>query len=145
MLYFGKSAYARGDFDNALDLFLEALNSAKDEHGAEAQFLLAEILYHQNKYTESNEALYELHRSFSGFQVWYDRSFLQIAENFIGLGETFQAKQTLNSLMENSSLSYIVEQAMQKNKSMADTEALEIENEDQPEADTVNQNNDNDN
>jgi TolA-binding protein len=145
LLFFGKSAYARGDFDSALDLFLETLNSAKDEHGAEAQFLLAEILYHQNKYTESNEALYELHRSFSGFQVWYDRSFLQIADNFIGLGETFQAKQTLNSLMENSSLNSIVEQANQKLKSIEDTEASEIENEDQPEVDTVKQNKDNDN
>lgn len=145
LLFFGKSAYARGDFDSALDLFLETLNSAKDEHGAEAQFLLAEILYQQNKYTESNEALYELHHTFSGFQVWYDRSFLQIADNFIGLEETFQAKQTLNSLIENSSLSFIVEQARQKLKSIEDTEASEIENGDQPEADTVNQNNDNGN
>jgi len=145
LLFYGKSAYARGDFDNALDFFLETLNSAKDEHGAEAQFLLAEILYQQEKYTESNEALYELHRSFSGFQGWYDRSFLQIADNFIGLGEIFQAKQTLNSLIENSSLSYIVEQAIQKIRSIEASETSEIENEDQPEADTVNQNNDNGN
>jgi len=34
---------------------------------------------------------------------------------------------------------------MQKLKSIEDTEASEMENEDQPEADTVNQNNDNGN
>ena len=39
LLYLGKSAYSRGDFEKATDYFIEALNSAKDINGAEAQYL----------------------------------------------------------------------------------------------------------
>src|SRR5690606_10777842 len=42
-LYLGKSAMARGDLDTAKDEFLNTLNTARDEYGAEAKYLLAKI------------------------------------------------------------------------------------------------------
>src|SRR5690606_32691062 len=41
-LYLGKVAYQRGDHEQAIDDFLKTLNAAKDESGAEAQYLMAE-------------------------------------------------------------------------------------------------------
>ena len=49
-LYLGKTAFARGDYDAAKDEFLNTLNTAKDEFGAEAKFLLAQTFYLQKEY-----------------------------------------------------------------------------------------------
>ena len=113
-LYLGKSAYERQDYETATDYFLQTLNTAKDEHGAEAQYLLAHIQHRKSEYAQSNETLYDLNSKFGAYDFWLGKSFLLIADNYIGLGETFQAKATLNSVIENSPNEIIVEQAKRK-------------------------------
>lgn len=129
MLYQGKVAYEKENYDKAIDSFLKTLNTAKDEYGAEAQYLMALIQYDQEKYAESIETLYDLNKNFSLYENWLGLSFLLIAENYIALEENFQAKATLNSLIENSPLPSIREQAEQKlqalDKMEADKEAEE--------------------
>ena len=110
-LFIGKSAYFRGDYNGAEVQFRELKDQAKDANAAEANYLLAEIFHNKSEFEASNELLYELHANFSSYQEWYDRSYLLIAENFIGLEEYFQAMETLNSLIENSEFDEIKEQA----------------------------------
>ena len=82
--------------------------------------MLAEIQHLQGNYSQSNETLYELHRSFNSYEIWYDRSYLLIADNFISLQEAFQAKQTLQSLIDNSKLSFIIELAKARLKELVE-------------------------
>ncbi len=138
-LFLGKSAYAKGDYATALDHFINTINTAKDIYGAEAQFLTAEIQNLQEEYKQSNETLFELHKSFNNYEIWYDRSFLLIAENFVALDETFQAEQTLQSLIENSQLSFIVEQARARLKEIEEAEEEELQPQNPP--DSTNNNN----
>ncbi len=49
-LYLGKTAMARGDSTSAKDEFLNTLNAAQDEYGAEAKYLLAQLFYNQKAY-----------------------------------------------------------------------------------------------
>jgi tetratricopeptide (TPR) repeat protein len=123
MLYQGKAAYQRGNDEKAIDNFLKTLNTAKDEYGAEAQYLMAKIQYDQGKHAESIETLYDLNKNFSLYENWLGKSFLLIAENYIALEENFQAKATLNSLIENSPLPDIREQAKQKLRVLGEVEA----------------------
>ncbi|WKN32036.1 tetratricopeptide repeat protein [Porifericola rhodea] len=123
MLYQGKVAYANENYEKAIDSFLKTLNTAKDEYGAEAQYLMAKIQYDQEKYAESIETLYDLNKNFSLYENWLGLSFLLIAENYIALEENFQAKATLTSLIENSPLPSIREQAEQKLQALDEMEA----------------------
>ena len=123
MLYQGKAAYERENYEKAIDSFLKTLNSAKDEYGAEAQFLIAQIQHDQGKYVESIETLYDLNKNFSLYENWLGKSFLLIADNYIALDENFQAKATLNSVIENSPLPDIREQAQQKLNALNEMEA----------------------
>lgn len=131
MLYKGKAAYERENYDKAVDNFLLTLNTAKDEYGAEAQYMLAKIQHEQAKYAESIETLYDLNKNFSIYENWLGLSFLLIADNYIAMDETFQAKATLNSLIENSPLPDIREQAQQRLQALeqmeAEKEAAEME------------------
>ncbi len=123
MLYQGKAAYERENYEKAIDSFLKTLNTAKDAYGAEAQFLMAKIQFDQGKYVESIETLYDLNKNFSIYEDWLGKSFLLIADNYIALEENFQAKATLNSVIENSPLPYIREQAQQKLNVLNEMEA----------------------
>lgn len=99
-LYLGKAAYEQGNFEVAKDEFLNTLNTAKDEFGAEAQYLLGKIFYEQEAYQKSIEALIELNNSFNVYKEWVGRSYLLLADNYIALEDYFQAKGTLRSVIE---------------------------------------------
>lgn len=113
-LYIGKSYLSMGNTENAIDYFLNTVNTAKDIYGAEAQYLIARIFHDQGDYQRSNEALFSLNENYGIYEEWIGKSFLLIAENFIALNELFQAKATLNSLIEKSPIEEIVDQARQK-------------------------------
>lgn len=118
LLFGGKIAYAQGDYNKAIDEFLKTLNSAKDENGAEAQYLLGEAQYKQKQYKQSLESMFELNKSFAAYEKWRGRAFLLIADNYAALDEVFQAKATLNSIIENSPDKEIVALAREKLKAL---------------------------
>lgn len=133
-LFLGKAAYSQGNSQEAMDYFLTTLNTAKDENGAEAQWLVAEIQYKNGEYTTSIETLYDLNTNFSAYEFWLGKSFLLIADNYIALEENFQARATLNSLVERSPLEEIVEMAKRKLRDMDEAQASQS---DEPEVDTT--------
>ncbi len=114
MLMRGKCAYEMGNPEAATDYFLSTLNTAQDENGAEAQYMLAKIQYDQEQYQQSNETLYDLNNRFGNYGKWLGNSFLLISDNYLGLGEIFQARATLQSIIENAPEQDIVEKARQK-------------------------------
>jgi len=113
-LYLGKAAMKAGDLENAQDEFINTLNTAKDEYGAEAQYLLGELLYKQGEYQKSIEALIELNSSFNIYKEWVGKSYLLLADNYVALDDFFQAKGTLQSIIEKFPLETIKEKARQK-------------------------------
>ncbi len=101
-LFRGKVAMAQNDYERATEEFLATLNTAKDASGAEAQYLLGEVLYKEKKHRESLDALYRLNQNFPQYQRWKDRGFLLIADNFSALGDKYQATATLKSIIAES-------------------------------------------
>src|SRR5690606_30642329 len=113
-LYLGKTAYLRGDLETAKDEFLNTLNTAQDEYGAEAKYLLAEIQYKQKAYKQSYETLLGLSEDFSAYDEWVGKAFLLMADNFIAMNEIFQARATLQSLVDNFPLQSVRDAAITK-------------------------------
>ena len=113
-LYLGKAYLEKGDFDNAIDYFLNTVNTAKDAHGAEAQYHIASIYHDQGNYKRSNEALFNLNDTYGIYEEWIGKSFLLIAENFIAMDELFQAQATLNSVIEKSPVESITKLAKER-------------------------------
>tara|TARA_Y100000748_G_scaffold71012_1_gene58205 strand:+ start:3838 stop:6771 length:2934 start_codon:yes stop_codon:yes gene_type:complete len=102
-----KSFIDKGNFSNAIDMLLTTINLVKDESAVEANYLLAKIFYDQSLETQALETLYSLNENFSNYDYWVGRSYLLIAEIFISMGESFQAKATLESLLENTEINEI--------------------------------------
>ena len=113
-LYLGKVAMQQGQRQQAIDYFKQVIANSKDSHAAEAQYLLA-MLYHQaGDYEASLETLFELNKQFSNYQAWTGEAFLLIADNYNALNELFQAKATLQSIIEHATDQVIVAKAQQK-------------------------------
>ncbi len=121
-LYLGKAAYAEGDFNNAIDEFLTTLNTSKDAYGAESQYMIGLIFHQQKQYRQSNNTLFEVNENFSAYSEWLGKTFLLMADNYVALEELFQAKATLNSVIENATITEIVDQAKAK---LVEVEKLE--------------------
>ncbi len=121
-LYLGKSAMAKGDYETAKDEFLTTLNTAHDEYGAEAKYLLGEIFYLSKESKQCYETLIALKSDFSMYEEWVGKSFLLLADNYLATGETFQAKGTLKSLIENFPRQEVRDLAMEKLKAIEQDE-----------------------
>ncbi|RAV97995.1 tetratricopeptide repeat protein [Pseudochryseolinea flava] len=133
-LYLGKSAMSRGDYEVAKDEFLNTLNAASDEYGAEAKYLLGLIFYNQKQYKQSYETLISLNNDFSTYELWVGKSFLLLAENYAAQNDIFQARATLQSLIDRFPLQNIKDEA---SKRLKEIDAAELEKQKKAEADTL--------
>ncbi len=101
-LYQGKVPFDRGDFTKALEEFKKVAAANKDEYGAEAKYWIAMIQYRDKKYTEAEATVFELSKQFEGIDFWRVRSFILLADVYMGMNEKSQAVATLQSIIENS-------------------------------------------
>jgi TolA-binding protein len=118
MLTTGKTWYAQEDYGKATDAFLNTVNAAKDEYGAEAQYLIGEAQYKQKEYKQSLESLFLVNENFAAFEKWRGRAFLLIADNYVALDEAYQAKATLQSIIENATDKEIIAEAKARLKAL---------------------------
>ena len=125
-LFEGKAYFAKGDYESADVQFQKTTSIANDEYGAEAQYLIGEIKYLTKEYDASNEALYIVTQKYGNYSEWLDKSFLLIADNFTGKGEYFQARATLESIIENTTSKITKSKAQQ---SLDNLTKLEMNNE----------------
>ena len=110
-LLIGKSYLDKNEINDGVDYLLSTINLAKDVSGAEAQYLLANLFYEQNQLNQALETLYLLNENFPEFNYWRNKSYLLIAKIFIKSEEIFQAKATLESLIDKTSNKEIKEEA----------------------------------
>jgi tetratricopeptide (TPR) repeat protein len=115
-VYTGKIYQAQKEFVKATESYNAAIAIAKDELGAEAQYLICQILYIQKKYKESSDLILAKFRTdFEGASdKIIGKAYLLLSDDFIGLENTVQAKAILNSLIENSPEKEIVAEAKVK-------------------------------
>jgi TolA-binding protein len=131
-LYLGKNAMSRGDYVTAKDEFLNTLNTARDEYGAEAKYLLAEIFYLNGEHKQAYETLVSLNSDFQAYTDWVGKSFLLMADNSMAMGDNFQARYTLQSLIDNFPLQEVKDRAAEKLRRLDEQEKAA-----QPQPDSV--------
>ncbi|MFY7826011.1 MAG: tetratricopeptide repeat protein [Flectobacillus sp.] len=119
--YMGKGYLQLGDLAMASNSFNQGVMLAKDDWAGECQVMLARMLYNQKKYKESSEMIMsKFNGEFSGvsYQVM-GKAYLLLADDFIGLENYFQAKATLNSIIDKLPDENSVEQARVKLRSIS--------------------------
>lgn len=111
LLIKGKSQQLLGQNSKAEDSFGLLLQEYTTEEAAEALLLLAGLYQEKRDFLGSNELIFDYSESFSAYDYWYGSMFLLLAENYIKLGEEFQAKATLQSILDQSTDATVKEKA----------------------------------
>lgn len=89
--------------DQLTKAFAEYQNVANEKSvvGAEAGYRMAEIYFRQNNLKAAEEQCYAMLKQKPGYDYWIAKSYLLIADIFNANGDYFQAKATLQSIIDN--------------------------------------------
>ena len=69
-------------------------------------------------FNQSNETVFDFSGPFADYDFWYGKMFLLLADNYLKTGEDFQAKATLESIVEQSTNAEIKAEAEAKLKTL---------------------------
>jgi TolA-binding protein len=99
-LLIARGLMAEGKEDQALDVY-QKLQKVNSEIGAESRFTIAQIYHNKGDYKRCEKAVFELVEKMPSYDYWLAKGFILLADNYVKLGNIFQAKQTLQSVIDN--------------------------------------------
>ncbi|MBD1432722.1 tetratricopeptide repeat protein [Sphingobacterium sp. DN00404] len=100
-LYAGKAYVATNKLADALKEFKLAALKSNTITGAEARYLVAEQQLKSKQYDKAIESAFDIANTFSSYDYWVAKGFILMADAYAGKGDTFQAKSTLESVIDN--------------------------------------------
>lgn len=115
-LYLARFYYGNNNLSEAEKYYKAVAKLTKTEYGAEAKYMLAKILFIQEKYSETQQACFDLSNQVPAYEYWVAKGFIVLAESYAKLGNDFQAKSTLESIIDEYSIENdgIIEEARKK-------------------------------
>lgn len=96
-----KYYYSAKDLEQALEEFMQLSQKTKTKYGAEAKFSVAEIFYLQEQYDLAEKEILNFVEKNTPHQYWLGRSFVLYADVYLARDDAFQAKATLQSIIDN--------------------------------------------
>ena len=96
-----KSYYAENDFENALIKYIIISKDIKSKEGAEAKYMIIKIYFDKKDYDKAQQEIYDFVAKNTSHQDWLAKSFIILANILEDSGDSFQAKHTLYSIIQN--------------------------------------------
>ncbi len=95
------------------------------ELGAESNYYLAFLAYKKDKYKEAEEIIFRLAEHYAAYDKWVAKGFILLADVYVKLDNVFQAKQTLQSIIDNYKGDELKEVARKKLEEISTTDTQE--------------------
>lgn len=96
-----KAYYNKGNKDFAMAAFNHVTELPVSEKAVEAKYMVAKILFEENNYQQSLDTCFKLKNKYGSYEYWVAKTFILMADNYYALGNSFQAKATLESIVQN--------------------------------------------
>jgi TolA-binding protein len=100
-VYAGYAYLAKGDTTTAVNEFNYTLSNTKTVAAAEAKYNIARIEYLKRHYKASQKTCFDLVKDLPNYDYWVTKTFLLLSDNYVALKDNFQAKATLQSVIDN--------------------------------------------
>lgn len=128
------SYYKTDNKDKAFPLLGKLSAETNSAEGAEAKFLLADILFERQKFKESEKEIMDFIDKNSPHQFWLAKSFILLSDIYLKNGDEFQAKHTLKSILENypEPKDGIIDTTQRKLQQIEASEANQTKNQSKP-------------
>jgi TolA-binding protein len=136
--YRAHAALVNGDLNLANQEYTVVSKLMQGSTAAEAKYYQALIQYKLGNYKESEKYIFELLNEYGSYDKWVSKGFILSADIYAKYGNTSQAKQTLQSIIDYQEDTVLVNIAIKKKKIIEELEAIEeMKNEAPQEADSV--------
>jgi tetratricopeptide (TPR) repeat protein len=113
-LYKAKALQQFGKNEDALPVYLQLQTSKTNATAAEARYHVAEIYFAQGKYKEAEEAAGNTIKNAAGNDYWIVSSYILLADIMTRQKDYFNAKATLQSIIKNTKIAELKQDATQK-------------------------------
>ena len=113
-LWRGKIRMENDNKDDAYYDFVEVTKRTSNEEAAEAKYNMALIAYMKEAYKPAEKEIFELIESYSSYSKWKYSGFLLLVDVYIGMDDLFQAKATVNTILDNVSEPWVIDEARDK-------------------------------
>ncbi len=97
----GLSLRETRQYDDAISVLRTCNSSTKSIKGAEAKYYVCEILFEQNNNEECELEIMELVNQKPSYDYWIAKGILLLGENFIVLEDYYNARSSLQSVIDN--------------------------------------------
>jgi TolA-binding protein len=123
--YLGKIEMDKNNYSEATNYFKKSILKNKNEQAAEAKFLLAQMLYNSKEWDKAEKACFDLINQIPSYDKWVYESLLLLSDVYLNQKEYFQAKATLETLIDNCKTKEYLSKAKLKKEKI---DVLEKEN-----------------
>lgn len=96
-----RCAMQADDLQTALKEFNIIAKGGNSEIAAEAKYNVALIQNKMGNYKDSQKKCFEVIKQVPSYDYWIGKSFILLGDNYVALKDTFQAKQTYQSIIDN--------------------------------------------
>lgn len=120
-----KDQLDRNALDQAYDAYKAVSTASLNQFGAEAKFHQAYIRHLQKRYRDAEKEVFELVQRYPAYDHWKARAFILLGDVYVQLDDRFQAKATLQSVVDNSTEPELVAQARQRLEAINASEAVQ--------------------
>ena len=100
--YLAKTQLEKKNYNEAQSAFEHIVNTVSISNiNAESAYSLAYILHKKYLFEASNRACFEIKNEYASYEYWVVKTFVLISDNYVMLENSFQAKATLQSIVDN--------------------------------------------
>ncbi|HTE02323.1 MAG TPA: tetratricopeptide repeat protein [Mucilaginibacter sp.] len=100
-LYAGIAYLQKGDTTAAVKEFDYTVANTKTIAAAEAKYNIANIEYLKGKYKASQKTCFDLVKELPNYDYWVAKTYILLADDYVAMKDNFQAKATLQSVIDN--------------------------------------------
>lgn len=100
----GLSYYANNELDTSIEEFMFISQSTRTSQGAEAKYMVALIFHKQGLFDVAEREIFDFAKKGTDYQYWLGKSFLLGSDVFMAKEDIYQAKATLQSIIDNYSV-----------------------------------------
>lgn len=124
-LLIGRSATILKRTELARSSYNETVKLSQGVHGAEALYSLALIAFNMSDYSTAETNVFKLSSDYPAYKYWLAKGFILLSDIYVIQDNIFQAKQTLQSIIDNYDGDDLKKEAMDKLKKIEDSETFD--------------------
>lgn len=112
--YMGRAEQEQGQYDDAIKELKAAAALTKSETGAEARYDIAFCLFQKNDLAGAEKAGFDVIKNTPGYEMWVAKSYILLGDIYTREKDYFNAKATYQSIVDNSSIPELKQEAKDK-------------------------------